>query len=151
MEKGIHAYLGTDQRMLVYLDNGSFAYWRKGIEPPIDDYVEFVTECRPDWYPIPADYIPHPQLTSVEQKLLFNKTMQINLEYTGQGFVPIHVLSIGAIPDANRVSTGSIIDCTLNGSGAGIESTPVTPPASFIHTNVTAGTISDIHAVSQAE
>lgn len=89
MERGIHACLGVDQGMPVYLDNGSFAFWRKGVEPPIDDYVDFVTEARPDWYPIPADYIPDPQSSRDEQKVLFNKTMEINLEYTGRGFVPV--------------------------------------------------------------
>lgn len=30
MERGIHAYLRVDQGMPVHLDNGSFAFWRKG-------------------------------------------------------------------------------------------------------------------------
>jgi len=89
MQRGIHAYLGVSPDMSVYLDNGSFAFWRKGIEPPIYDYTEFVTEAKPDWYPIPADYIPHPQLSKDEQRHLFSKTMEVNLAYASQGFVPI--------------------------------------------------------------
>lgn len=89
MEKGIHTYLGVESNVSVYLDNGAFAFWRKGMEPPIDEYVEFVTEARPDWYPIPTDYIPSPHLNGHDQKVLFNKTMQLNLEYASRGFVPV--------------------------------------------------------------
>ena len=89
MDKGIREYLGVQSNMSVYLDNGSFAFWRKGLERPIEEYVEFVSIVRPDWYPVPADYIPHPQLSRREQKLLFHKTMKMNLKYADKGFVPV--------------------------------------------------------------
>ena len=89
MDIGLRAYLGLDHKTLVYLDNGSFTFWRKGLERPINEYVEFVNEARPDWYPVPADYIPHPQLPNNEQKELFSQTMKINRRYAGQGFVPV--------------------------------------------------------------
>jgi len=89
MEIGLRAYLGIDDRMRIYLDNGSFAFWRKGMERPINEYIEFVREAKPDWYPIPADYIPHPQLSTDKQRVLFDQTMEMNLKYGSQGFVPV--------------------------------------------------------------
>ena len=57
MEKGLRGYLGVQPDVLVYLDNGAFVFWRRGLEPPIDDYVEFVREARPDWYPVPTAFL----------------------------------------------------------------------------------------------
>ena len=89
MDKGLKEYLGVQSDMLVYLDNGSFAFWRQGQKRPVEEYVQFVKETRPDWYPIPTDFIPHPQLSRAEQELLFEKTMQMNIEYGPRGYVPV--------------------------------------------------------------
>jgi len=89
MEKGLREYLGVQPDTLVYLDNGAFAFWRKGLERPIDDYVEFVKQAKPDWYPVPTDFIPHPQLSPSAQRVLFEKTMRMNLEYASGGYVPV--------------------------------------------------------------
>ena len=89
MDKGIRSYLGVDEDVLVYLDNGSFAFWRQGLERPIHEYTEFVTRAEPDWYPVPADFIPHPQLSHQEQRQLFEQTMQVNLKYAPKGYIPV--------------------------------------------------------------
>jgi len=89
MERGIREYLGVKDTVEVYLDNGAFAFWRNGTESPIEEYVDFVAEAQPDWYPIPADFIPDPKLGSSEQKRLFQKTMEINRKYARNGYVPV--------------------------------------------------------------
>lgn len=88
MELGIREYLRVGEDTKVYLDNGAFTFWRKRIHPPVKEYVEFVHESRPDWYPIPADYIPAPDLPTKKQKKLFRRTMKMNRLYSGQGYVP---------------------------------------------------------------
>lgn len=89
MDQGIHGYLGVSEDVLVYLDNGSFAFCRKGTERPVDEYTEFVSKAKPDWYPVPTDFIPHPQLSNSEQRMLFEQTMRMNLDYGPQGYIPV--------------------------------------------------------------
>jgi hypothetical protein len=89
IELGLREYLGVNEDIKVYLDNGAFAFWRKRIHPPVKEYVEFVQESKPDWYPIPADYIPSPNLPTKKQKTLFRRTMKMNRLYSGQGYVPV--------------------------------------------------------------
>ena len=89
MERGIREYLGVKEDVEVFLDNGAFAFWRNDTEPPIEEYVDFVTKAQPDWYPIPADFIPDPALNRSEQKRLFLKTMEINKKYARGGYVSV--------------------------------------------------------------
>lgn len=56
---------------------------------PIDAFVEFVKATRPDWFPIPADFIPSPD-TSAEVSLeLSQKTAAMNETFAPRGFVPV--------------------------------------------------------------
>jgi hypothetical protein len=89
MGQGLHAYLGIPGRIAIYLDNGAFYFLRKNGEVPQLEYEEFVREARPDWYPIPQDYIPAPRMTDDEQLDCLRQTMAVNQNYRHDGFVPV--------------------------------------------------------------
>ena len=89
MEQGLHAYLNIPPRVKIYLDNGAFNFLRKGGEVPRAEYQTFVEKARPDWYPIPQDYIPAPFMTDAEQLDCLRRTMEVNLDYLHDGFVPV--------------------------------------------------------------
>lgn len=89
MEQGLHAYLGIPKQVAVYLDNGAFYFLKKEGEVPRQEYEEFVRETRPDWYPIPQDYIPAPRMTDEEQLRCLRQTMAVNQNYRHDGFVPV--------------------------------------------------------------
>lgn len=89
MEHGLHAYLGVPEGVRVYLDNGAFYFLdRKGVLPAAE-YEEFVREARPDWYPIPQDFIPLPKMSKRRQRECFARTMEANRAYDEDGFVPV--------------------------------------------------------------
>jgi 7-cyano-7-deazaguanine tRNA-ribosyltransferase len=95
MEHGLHAYLGVPAGTRIYLDNGAFYFLRRGGETARHEYDEFVAHARPDWYPIPQDYIPSPAMTLDEQRHCLERTMQVNLDYQHDGYVPvIHISQI---------------------------------------------------------
>jgi 7-cyano-7-deazaguanine tRNA-ribosyltransferase len=51
-----------------------------------------VSQAKPDWWPIPRDYIPTPRMTIEEQRGRLRQTMDVNLAYSRDGYVPvIHV------------------------------------------------------------
>lgn len=88
----LRTYLGVREGVRVYLDNGSFAFHRKGKEVPREEYVAFVQAAKPDWYPPPQDYIPAPAMTTQEQALQRQRTMAENVSHSYDGYVPvIHV------------------------------------------------------------
>ncbi|HLO87035.1 MAG TPA: hypothetical protein VK203_18800 [Nostocaceae cyanobacterium] len=58
-------------------------------EVPVKEYAEFVRESKPDWYPIPQDFIPIPKMTLEEQEDCFKKTMNMNFRYYQGGYVPV--------------------------------------------------------------
>lgn len=97
MEVGLRAYLGVPEGVRVYLDNGSFAFHRKGKEVPRDAYAAFVEESRPDWYPPPQDYIPAPSMSPQKQTSQRMRTMAENAAYSYDGYVP--VLHVGKYLD----------------------------------------------------
>src|SRR5690606_35035678 len=97
MEVGLRAYLGVPEGVRVYLDNGSFAFHRKGREVPREAYVAFVEAARPDWYPPPQDYIPAPAMSVQKQTAQRRKTMAENAAYSYDGYVP--VLHVGKYLD----------------------------------------------------
>lgn len=91
-EQGLHAYLGVDPSVRVYLDNGAFSFLRASEEVPREDYAAFVRDAKPDWYAIPQDYIPTPRMTDDEQLDCLRRTMAMNRRYSHDGYVPvIHV------------------------------------------------------------
>lgn len=89
MAQGIHAYLGIPERIQVYLDNGAFYFLGRDHGMPRDEYEDFVAQARPDWYPIPQDVIPTPNMTVEEQRRCFTQTMEVNLAYQHDGYVPV--------------------------------------------------------------
>lgn len=89
MEQGLHNYLNVADGIKIYLDNGSFSFIKRKKEVPRWEYEEFVKATRPDWYPIPQDYIPTPKMSDEDQLDCLNKTMQVNVEFSHDGFVPV--------------------------------------------------------------
>jgi 7-cyano-7-deazaguanine tRNA-ribosyltransferase len=98
MEQGIHASLGIPKRLKIYLDNGAFYFSARDEQVPIKDYEEFVEEARPDWRPVPRDFIPAPNMTIDEQRRCLNRTMRINRNYQHNGYVPVAHIS-RVLPD----------------------------------------------------
>jgi len=91
-EHGLHRYLGVPENIKVYLDNGAFFLLNSAGRTPRKHYREFVKEARPDWYPIPQDFIPTPRMSTEEQQTCFRRTMIVNRAYQRDGYVPvIHV------------------------------------------------------------
>jgi 7-cyano-7-deazaguanine tRNA-ribosyltransferase len=89
MELGLHALLGVPRRFKIYLDNGAFYFLDREGETPRRAYEEFVAQALPNWYPIPQDFIPTPQMTRAEQQRCFQRTMRVNRAYRHNGFVPV--------------------------------------------------------------
>jgi hypothetical protein len=89
LKEGIHKALGTPEGVRVYLDNGAFSNIRSGESPDSRAYWKFAKAVKPDWYPIPADFIPLPSMTHAEQYRCFKKTMYYNRAYSFDGCVPV--------------------------------------------------------------
>ena len=89
MRQGIHAFLGVPDHIKVYLDNGAFYFIGRAGETPREQYEEFVAEAKPDWWPIPLDYIPIATMPSAEQRRCFDRTMAANLAYQHDGYTPV--------------------------------------------------------------
>jgi hypothetical protein len=89
MKQGLHGYLGIPKRVKVYLDNGSFYFIGREGEAPTTEYEEFVRDAKPDWYPIPRDFIPTPKMRRRDQKFCFDRTMEVNHAYDYDGYVPV--------------------------------------------------------------
>jgi len=95
MDMGLRAYLGAPDHIKIYLDNGAFYFLTHQGDTPRDLYEEFVREVKPDWWPIPQDYIPGPQMTVEEQRQCLRRTMAMNLDYRHDGYVPvIHISKV---------------------------------------------------------
>lgn len=92
MEQGLKEYLGIPKEVKLYLDNGAFYFISRGGEIVTNDYEEFVQGAKPDWCPIPQDFIPTPKMSLSEQKKCFSRTMKMNIAYKDNQFIPvIHV------------------------------------------------------------
>ena len=90
--QGLHAYLGVPEGMRVYLDNGAFNFLKRNADGHHAAYAEFVANAKPDWWPIPQDFIPTPAMTDKEQLACLHRTMDVNRAYEFDGYVPvIHV------------------------------------------------------------
>lgn len=89
MELGLRAYLGVPEGIAVYLDNGAFHFASQKGGAPLDEYEEFVEKARPDWHPIPQDYIPSPNMSRRQQRDCFDRTMDVNRRYQHNGYVPV--------------------------------------------------------------
>jgi hypothetical protein len=89
MESGLHAYLGIPGSVKIYLDNGAFYFLSHGGETPTDAYEKFVEAAKPDWWPIPQDFIPTPSMTAAEQQTCYVQTMHVNVSYSQDGYTPV--------------------------------------------------------------
>jgi 7-cyano-7-deazaguanine tRNA-ribosyltransferase len=89
MEQGLHSYLGIPDDVSIYLDNGSYYFFRKGGKVDWDKYAAFVKAADPDWYPIPQDYIPTPKMSDEEQLDCLRRTMAVNCAHQQNGYVPV--------------------------------------------------------------
>ncbi|HLI51938.1 MAG TPA: hypothetical protein VKU87_09080 [Thermomicrobiaceae bacterium] len=95
MAVGLHEYLGVPTQVPIFLDNGAFNLLKSGGEVCRAEYEAFVEHARPDWYAIPQDYIPIPQMSESEKLRCFAKTMKTNADYSHGAFVPVaHVGSL---------------------------------------------------------
>lgn len=95
MEQGLSSYLGLAEGVKAYLDNGAFYFLSRGGETPIKDYEEFVEKAKPDWFPIPQDFIPTPKMSRAEQKQCFNRTMAMNIAYQDlRSYIPVIHISL---------------------------------------------------------
>lgn len=99
------AGLGTHLRFAgqVFLDNGSFTFITRGRRPPIDRYLNYVCKARPDWCPVPLDYIPSPSMSRRDMRQLARRTARVNTRYAPEGLVP--VIHLGAAFDASLTHT----------------------------------------------
>jgi 7-cyano-7-deazaguanine tRNA-ribosyltransferase len=95
MKLGLHKYLGVPDGIKVYLDNGAFYFLSHEGTMPRKQYEKFVERAKPDWYPIPQEFIPTPQMTDDEQQNCFERTMKVNRSFEHDGFVP--VIHAGAV------------------------------------------------------
>jgi 7-cyano-7-deazaguanine tRNA-ribosyltransferase len=89
MRMGLRAFLGVPDHMSVYLDNGAFFFGSQDGDAPLKAYEEFVEQAKPDWKPIPQDYIPFPSMSWQKQRSCYDKTMRVNRTYQHNGYVPV--------------------------------------------------------------
>lgn len=89
MNAGLRQHLGIPPHIKIYLDNGAFYFLNHEGGTPRKEYEEFVRHAQPDWWPIPQDFIPTPQMTKTEQQSCFRRTMRVNRAYRHDGFVPV--------------------------------------------------------------
>lgn len=90
---GLHQALSVPEHLQIFLDNGAFAITRRGGQFDEDDYAEFAAAARPDWFPIPRDEIPAPQMTAEEKSRCFRNTMRVNRNFNR---APLDAGSCGA-------------------------------------------------------
>lgn len=89
MTQTLHAYIGVPHYIRIYLDNGAFYFLDRDGGVPRNEYEEFVQAAKPDWYPIPQDFIPTPRMDDETQLSCLRRTMEMNIAFEHDGFVPI--------------------------------------------------------------
>ena len=89
MAEGIHGALKIPETISVFLDNGAFGFSRRGEEAPVKEYKEFVASAKPDWKPVPQDFIPTPSMSIEDQHNCLRRTMAVNTAFDYDGFVPV--------------------------------------------------------------
>lgn len=97
MEEGLHKFLDIPKRIKIYLDNGAFYFVTHDGKTPVEEYREFVEAAKPDWCPIPQDFIPTPKMEFEEQERCLLQTMEMNLnyrDYSNQYFPVIHISNL---------------------------------------------------------
>ncbi|BAU09786.1 hypothetical protein LEP3755_02610 [Leptolyngbya sp. NIES-3755] len=94
IELGLREFLQVPDPIKIYLDNGAFYFISREGTAPIGEYEEFIDRAKPDWYPIPQDFIPTPKMSLEEQEICFFKTMEANRNYkqfSNSYFPVIHI------------------------------------------------------------
>lgn len=86
---GLRRFLSAPDHVKIYLDNGAFSFVGKSGPDHFAEYDEFVQAAKPDWWPIPRDFIPIPKMTASAQRACFDQTMAVNRQYEHDGFVPV--------------------------------------------------------------
>ncbi|MBV9764509.1 MAG: hypothetical protein JOZ48_06650 [Acidobacteriaceae bacterium] len=89
MKQGLASWLGVSSGVKVYLDNGAFYFLRRPGPRPQRAYEEFVECATPDWWPIPQDYIPAPNMPPAAKARCYQRTMEVNRNYQHDGYVPV--------------------------------------------------------------
>ena len=92
MKTGLQKFLDipSDSPVRVYLDNGAFYFLSRNEKMPEEkDYKAFVRKARPDWHPIPREWIPAPMMSPQKQTACRLATMKSNLRHNVDGFVPV--------------------------------------------------------------
>jgi 7-cyano-7-deazaguanine tRNA-ribosyltransferase len=89
LAEGLHGALGVPEDVQLYLDNGAFSNIRANKKLSTQVYWKFAKKTNPDWYTIPADFIPLPSMSEAEQQDCFKKTMFYNYRYSFDGCVPV--------------------------------------------------------------
>lgn len=89
MAEGIRGFLNIPAETQVFLDNGAFNFAMKGFDAPVKDYEEFAEQTKPDWKPIPQDFIPAPKMSLKQQNECLRRTMDVNLAFKHDGYVPV--------------------------------------------------------------
>lgn len=95
LKDGLHAAFGIPQSVKIFLDNGSFFFRDQPSGMSYADYEDFVARARPDWWPIPQDFIPTPRMRRSAQEDCLTRTMRVNSLYKHDGYVPVmHVSKV---------------------------------------------------------
>lgn len=111
----------------VFLDNGAFACLRRGDEPAMKEYAEFVAATRPAWYPVPADFIPLPSYSRQRQRRLFERTRAVLEANSGDGFCPVvhpgpwldlYMEVLHRLGQTKQLAIGGLVPHLLNSLGA---------------------------------
>jgi len=112
----------------VYLDNGSFSRPSAGESPDFGDYETFVRWARPQWYPVPFDFMGLPSDSRRRRLARMELTQKLNRKYGSKGFVPVvHAgpllrRQIRELDDAlapKRVAIGGLVPYLRHMHGAG--------------------------------
>src|SRR5438128_8762318 len=64
MAEGLHGFLGIPKKIKIFLDNGAFYFLGRNDEVVREEYEEFVARAKPDWWPIPQEFIPTPDMSA---------------------------------------------------------------------------------------
>jgi hypothetical protein len=111
----------------IYLDNGAFACSRRGGRPAMKQYAEFVASTKPEWYPVPADFIPLPSHSKSRQRKLFERTRAVLEANQNNGFCPVvhpgpwldeYLAVIDRLGQKTHLAIGGLVPHLLNSRGA---------------------------------
>lgn len=133
LAEGLHSIFGIKsddirgKRLRIFVDNGAFACLRRGDEPAVAEFREFVGATTPTWYPVPADYIPLPSYSRKRRRDLFRKTVSVLESHTYDGFCPVihpgpwldgYLETLQRLNLTRQLAIGGLVPHLLNSEGA---------------------------------